>query len=78
VTGSTVSGKLTRQYAAKSGSTETDSWMAGFSPQLVTAVWTGYDKGQKIEIVNEKSYAKEIWSHFMEEAHKGLPVQSFK
>ncbi|WP_433959496.1 transglycosylase domain-containing protein [Cytobacillus horneckiae] len=78
VTGSTVSGKLTRQYAAKSGSTETDSWMAGFSPQLVTAVWTGYDKGQKIEIVNEKSYAKEIWSDFMEEAHKGLPVQSFK
>src|SRR5690606_10773832 len=44
VTGSTIINDMTRPYAGKSGSTETDSWMAGFTPQLVTAVWTGYDK----------------------------------
>ncbi|MFC5732702.1 transglycosylase domain-containing protein [Cytobacillus gottheilii] len=78
VTGSTLSDELTRPYAGKSGSTETDSWMAGFSPQLVTAVWTGYDQGQKIELAADKVYAKDIWAEFMEEAHKGLPVKGFK
>ncbi|MDQ0271761.1 transglycosylase domain-containing protein [Cytobacillus purgationiresistens] len=78
VTGATVIDQLTRPYAAKSGSTETDSWMAGFSPQLVAAVWTGYDHGKKIENVEEKSYAKNIWSHFMEEAQQGMAVKSFQ
>ncbi|XJZ27182.1 transglycosylase domain-containing protein [Bacillota bacterium Lsc_1132] len=78
VTGSTVAKELTRPYAGKSGSTETDSWMIGFTPQLVTAVWTGYDKGKPIELVAEKTYAKKIWAHFMEDALRGLPVKEFK
>jgi membrane peptidoglycan carboxypeptidase len=78
VTGSTVSKDLTRPYAGKSGSTDTDSWMIGYSPQLVTAVWAGYDAGKPIEMVAEKSYAKKIWAHFMEDALKGQPVKAFK
>lgn len=78
VTGSTVANELTRPYAGKSGSTETDSWMIGFTPQLVTAVWNGYDKGKPIDMVAEKSYAKQIWAQFMEEALKGKPVKKFK
>lgn len=77
VTGSTISNQLTRPYAAKSGSTETDSWMAGFSPQLVTAVWTGYDDNQTIDLVKEKAFAKEIWGNYMEDAHQGLPIRQF-
>lgn len=77
VTGSTIADRMTRPYAGKSGSTETDSWMAGFTPQLVTAVWTGYDKGKKIERTVEKSYAKNIWIDFMEKAQKGSPVKDF-
>ena len=78
VTGSTVIKNITRPYAGKSGSTETDSWMIGYSPQLVTAVWAGYDVGKPIEMVSEKTYAKKIWANFMENALKGKPVKAFK
>lgn len=78
VTGSTVIKDLTRPYAGKSGSTDTDSWMIGFSPQLVTAVWAGYDAGKVIDVVDEKRYAKNIWANFMEEALKDKPVKAFR
>src|SRR5699024_3408848 len=42
VTGSSIADQLTRDYAGKSGTTETDSWMIGYSPSLVTGIWTGY------------------------------------
>ena len=78
VTGSTIMKDITRPYAGKSGSTETDSWMIGYSPQLVTAVWTGYDIGKPIDLTAEKTYAKNIWANFMEEALQGKPVKAFK
>lgn len=78
VTGRTLIKDMTRQYAGKSGSTDTDSWMIGYTPQLVTAVWTGYDKGKTIDLVAEKSYAKNIWLHFMENALKEEPKKKFK
>ncbi|MCH1626182.1 transglycosylase domain-containing protein [Ferdinandcohnia quinoae] len=78
VTGSTISNKLTRFYAGKSGSTQADSWMIGYSPQLVAGVWTGYDKGQTMDLTAEKRYAKNIWATFMEEAHKDKPPVPFK
>lgn len=58
VTGSTIMKDLTRTYGGKSGTTGADSWMIGFSPQLVTGVWTGYDKGRTIDSVEETAYAK--------------------
>ncbi|MFE8697830.1 transglycosylase domain-containing protein [Cytobacillus sp. FJAT-53684] len=78
VTGSTVINDMTRAYAGKSGTTDTDSWMIGFSPELVSAVWTGYDKGKNITSSADKSYAKKIWVHFMEDALKGKPAKGFK
>jgi 1A family penicillin-binding protein len=78
VTGSSLANKLSRPYAGKSGTTESDSWMIGFAPQLVTAVWTGYDKGKPLELTVEKTYAKNIWHRFMEEALKDEPVKKFK
>ena len=78
VTGSTIANQLTRPYAGKSGSTSTDSWMIGYTPQLVTGVWTGYDQAKKIERPLEKTYAKKIWSTFMETSLKDEPVKYFK
>ncbi|WP_034645010.1 transglycosylase domain-containing protein [Bacillus methanolicus] len=78
VTGSTMIKDMTRPYAGKSGSTETDSWMVGFTPQLVAAVWTGFDKGKPLERTVDKMYAKNIWIHFMENALKDKPVKTFK
>ncbi|MCS0542850.1 penicillin-binding transpeptidase domain-containing protein, partial [Aeromonas veronii] len=78
VTGSTISDKLTRFYAAKSGSTDTDNWMIGYSPQLVAGIWTGYDNNEPMTIVAEKQYAKNIWAGFMEEAHQDIAPTPFK
>jgi penicillin-binding protein 2D len=78
VTGQTIAKEITRPYAGKSGTTKTDSWMIGYTPQLVAGVWTGYDKGQTIDKVAEKQYAKKIWAHFMEEGLEGKPVKAFK
>lgn len=77
VTGSTIADQLSRTYAGKSGSTDSDSWMIGYSPDLVTGIWTGYDDNRTIEKVKEKAYAKEVWARFMEDAHKKVPRHGF-
>lgn len=73
VTGSPVENMLTRDYAGKSGTTASDSWMIGFSPHLVTGIWVGYDDNRDLVKAEENRYAKSIWAGFMESAHKGLP-----
>lgn len=78
VTGQSVANQLTRLYAGKSGSTKTDSWMIGFTPQLVTGVWTGYDRDETIDIVAERSYSKRIWANYMEDVLQGKPFVGFK
>ncbi|MBM4761582.1 PBP1A family penicillin-binding protein [Bacillus sp. B15-48] len=77
VTGITMADELSRPYAGKSGSTNTDSWMIGYTPQLVASVWTGYDKGKTISLTTEKVYSKDIWFDFMETSLQDEPVESF-
>lgn len=77
VTGSTIADQLTRLYAGKSGTTNSDSWMIGYSPTLVTGIWTGYDDNRAMEVVAESSYAKNIWAGFMETAHEGMEQKNF-
>ncbi|MCA0988948.1 transglycosylase domain-containing protein [Guptibacillus algicola] len=78
VTGSGVDHLLSRPAAAKTGSTSTDSWMVGFTPQLATSVWIGYDEGKKLNHRNDGFYAKKIWAHFVEDALEGEKVKEFK
>ncbi|WP_085994006.1 transglycosylase domain-containing protein [Oceanobacillus senegalensis] len=78
VTGSPIVEQLTRTYAGKSGSTNSDSWMIGFSPHLVTGVWGGYDDNRPMQIVAETAYPKQIWADFMEKAHEELPEIGFQ
>jgi len=77
VTGASIADELSRVYAGKSGTTSSDGWMIGFSPSLVTGVWTGYDDNRQIEKVAETAYAKNIWADFMEAAHEGKSEESF-
>ncbi|ARP44425.1 PBP1A family penicillin-binding protein [Geobacillus thermodenitrificans] len=78
VTGQSIIDEITRPYAGKSGTTKTDSWMIGFTPQLVAGVWTGYDRGETISRFDEKQYAKQIWVRFMEQSLADKPKKSFK
>lgn len=77
VTGASIAKQLTRPYAGKSGTTDYDSWMIGYSPSIVTGVWTGYDDNRTLEGSRETSYAKEIWASFMEDAHEDMPPKKF-
>jgi len=77
VTGSTIADQLTHLYAGKSGTTNSDSWMIGYSPTLVTGIWTGYDDNRKLTSSVETAYVKNIWADFMEAAHEGNDPQSF-
>jgi 1A family penicillin-binding protein len=49
-----------------------DAWFIGFTPQLVTGVWVGYDQPQTIR---RNGYAAELavpmWTQFMKAATKG-------
>ncbi len=71
---------LDRPIAGKTGTTEDfqDGWFSGFTPQLVTVVWVGFDtpstlgRGQAGAIV-----AAPIWHQFMAAALKGKPALPF-
>ncbi|MBS4206832.1 PBP1A family penicillin-binding protein [Bacillus sp. FJAT-50079] len=75
VTGASISSQMRRLYAGKSGSTQSDSWMAGFTPGLAAAVWTGYDQGEDLTLTEDKVVAKNVWIRFMEQAIEGQMEQ---
>ncbi|MCT8140058.1 PBP1A family penicillin-binding protein [Anaerobacillus sp. CMMVII] len=67
VTGRSVMHLVNRPVAGKSGTTLSDSWMIGYTPQLLTGVWTGHDVGREL-VSPETQYAKRIWANFLEDA----------
>lgn len=60
-----IAGRLSRKYSVKSGTTATDTWTIGYNPQVVTAVWVGYDNSKTIE-EDLYSSTKNIWADTME------------
>ena len=78
--------RLGRPEAGKTGTTNDyrDSWFAGFTPQLSTAVWIGYPQALR-PMLNIHGLPKmfggslpcEIWTRFMIAALAGKPVLDF-
>jgi membrane carboxypeptidase/penicillin-binding protein len=72
---------LKKPAAGKTGTTngETDAWFIGFTPNLVTGVWVGFD--EKIKSLPKGSTggstAAPIWLAYMQEATKRYPTQDF-
>jgi 1A family penicillin-binding protein len=69
-TGAQIANKLTRKYAGKSGTTNTDNWMIGYNDEIVLGIWTGYDKKKFIENA-EVRFIKHIWAEIMENYLQG-------
>lgn len=65
VTGSKISSMLSKKYAAKSGSTNTDNIMIGYNNKIVLGIWCGYDDNR--EIKNDASFIKFLWADIIEE-----------
>lgn len=58
----------------------TDAWFVGYTPELVAAVWMGYDQTDPqhyLRGVAGGSYPALIWRQVMQEALKGVPVKDF-
>ncbi len=58
--------------AAKTGTTDTDAWMVGYTPRVVCAVWVGYDDNRPLTR-SESHLAAPIWGKFMGAAQQRLP-----
>ena len=77
-TGLSIRSKMTHTYAGKSGTTNSDQWMVGYSPALTAGVWNGYDQGKTLSGQSDLSATKRIWIDFMEAALSGTKKQSFE
>jgi penicillin-binding protein 1B len=60
--------------AGKTGTTNDlrDAWFAGFTPELLTVVWVGYDSNQPLSLSGSQA-ALPIWTDFMKRALAGHP-----
>ncbi len=71
-----VSQIFSHPKAGKTGSTDWDSWLVGYTPDLVTTVWIGYDRGKKLP-PEKTRLTQYIWANYMQQATKNLPHRSF-
>jgi penicillin-binding protein 1A len=72
---------LGRPLAGKTGTTNDakDAWFVGFSPDLVAAVFVGYDQPRSLGgRETGSSVALPIWMEFMSAALEGVPRQPFR
>jgi penicillin-binding protein 1A len=80
-TGAKVAEGLGHPIAGKTGTTQdfTDAWFSGFTPDLVTTVWVGFDNPASLGN-NETgaAVAGPIWRDFMAFALKNRPVLTFQ
>jgi 1A family penicillin-binding protein len=75
-TGGRVASMIKRPVAGKSGTTNTDSWMVGFTPELSTAVWVGHDRDRTIS-PTESLLAAPIFAEFTERTLEPVPPKLF-
>ena len=84
--GTGVGAQIVRPAAGKTGTTNdyVDAWFAGYTPDLVAAVWVGYPQGSipmtsvhGIRVFGG-TFPAQIWRAFMIEALQGVPPRPFR
>lgn len=71
---------LGRPAAGKTGTTNDfrDAWFLGFTPEIVTGVWVGFDDGTTLgRHESGGRVASPIWLEFMQHALRGQPITDF-
>ncbi|MCU1278740.1 MAG: penicillin-binding protein, family, partial [bacterium] len=82
-TAASARGKLGRPAAGKTGTTNLDkkrpdAWFMGFTPNLVTGVWCGFDDMRDLGHGEQGARAAlPMWVEIMQGALKGTPPQPF-
>lgn len=66
------------QAAGKTGTTSDtkDAWFAGFTPQILTITWVGYDDNTPTGLTGA-SGALPLWIYFMKDQMKSYPAKDF-
>ena len=71
---------LGRPVAAKTGTTDRfmDAWFIGYTPELITGVWVGFDEERSLgENETGARAASPIWVTFMSKILKDKPIKDF-
>jgi penicillin-binding protein 1B len=70
---------FTPDAAGKTGTTNDlrDAWFAGFTPELLTVVWVGFDDNQPVGLSGSQA-ALPIWTQFMKAALAGRASVPFE
>jgi membrane carboxypeptidase/penicillin-binding protein len=65
--------------AGKTGTTNDlrDAWFVGFTPEMLTVVWVGYDDNEPLGLSGAQA-ALPIWTEFMKAAMAGRPNLPFQ
>lgn len=71
-----VSATIKRPVAGKTGTTATDAWLVGYTPELAAAVWVGYDKDRMLTVA-EARRAAPIFAGFIEGTLSTVPPKYF-
>jgi penicillin-binding protein 1A len=72
--------RIGRPLAGKTGTTNgyNDAWFVGYAPNLATGVWVGFDSVRTLGRLESGAHAAlPIWTEFMGQALRNLPVMSF-
>ena len=63
-----MTSSITNKYAIKTGSTDTDSWVIGYTPDIVFTSWAGYDDSSNIpsDVIagNKNSWVTSMEAYF--------------
>jgi penicillin-binding protein 2D len=65
-----IAPKLTKKYAIKSGTTDTDILTIGYNKEIIVGVWNGYDNNKYLDKA-DYGFAKNIWADTIENYLKG-------
>ena len=65
----TIASKLSRKYAIKTGTTDSDFWIAGYNPDIVMLTWVGKDDNSSLD-ANDSYISKNIWADTVEDILK--------
>lgn len=71
---------LGRPCAGKTGTTNeySDAWFVGYTPDLITGVWVGFDEKKPLgKFETGSRAASPIWLSFMQKALAGTPATNF-
>ena len=72
-----IAGKLTKKYAIKTGTTDTDNLVFGYNSEMVLGIWAGYDDN-KDTYSKVSSNIKNIFADTMESYFKDKEDRWYK